>query len=131
MVYTYGMNTDAADSLINPYYAVTISDYLFKQKSVAAEEDWLVLNTALMRDIGARQWLEELLDVLTLPADKYDGHDIINPSTAVNLSESLHGEHKPIVTRQEWVRANDKLVAELGVNQWLERLLETLKTSSP
>lgn len=125
------MNTDdATDIFINPFYAITIANHLFAHKPITAEEDWLLLNTALIEDIGMEQWLEELLDALALSEEKYDGHDIINPSTVVKLSESLRGKHETIVTRQEWVQANTKLAKELGVHTWLERLLETLRTGA-
>ena len=114
--------------LINPYYAVVFADYLFSQKPVASEEDWLLLNAALIGDIGVEQWLEELLDVLSLSQAKYDGHDVTNPSISASISVNLRGKHPLTVTRQQWIQANTKLSEELGVHKWLQLLLETLET---
>lgn len=115
-------------NLLNPYYAVVLADHVFNQKQVTTEEDWLLLNTGLIEDMGITAWLEELLDALSLPRAKYDGHDIVNPSLVVAMSDSLQGKHQPLVTRQEWIQANTRLAKELGADTWLQRLLETLQT---
>ena len=77
---------------------------------------------------GIRVWLRQFLEAVTLPKVEYDGHDIINPALAVIISDSLKGDHEPLVTRDQWVDANIKLVGELGVANWLWRLfLKCLK----
>lgn len=116
------------ESLLNPYYAVVFADHVFSQKSITTEEDWLLLNTGLIEDMGMAAWLEELLEVLSVSRAKYDGHDIVNPSLVVAISGSLQGKHQPLVTRQEWIQANTQLAKELGADTWLQRLLETLQT---
>jgi len=119
---------DTKDALINPYHAVVFEDYLFRQKPIASEEDWLLLNAALIEDVGVEQWLEEFLAVLSLSRAKYDGHDVTNPSTTVTISVNLRGKHPLTVTRQQWIQANAKLFKELGAHKWLQLLLETLET---
>lgn len=123
---------DLSDLLANPYYAISFHDYLFsRQKPAGADEDWVLLNAKLMDDIGAEEWLIELLDALSLSAKEYDGHDIINPSLAVPFSDRLRGHHEPLATREQWVRANIKQIEEIGSNNWLWRLLDVLQTGGP
>lgn len=123
---------DMGSMLANPYYAVTLQDYLFgHQKRASADEDWVLLNIKLMEDLGAKQWLEELLDVLSLDNEIYDGHDIINPSLAVHISERLRGRHEPLITREQWIQANVKQIKEVGSSNWLWRLLNALETGGP
>ena len=44
---------------------------------------------------------------------------LINPCYAL--------EPDPVITEDQWVRSNVKLIAELGAGQWLELLLDVLK----
>lgn len=123
---------DMGSMLANPYYVVTLQDYLFgRQKRASADEDWVLLNVKLMEELGAKQWLEELLDVLSLSHETYDGHDIINPSLAVHISERLRGRHEPLITREQWMQANVKQIKEIGSDNWLWRLLNVLETGGP
>ena len=91
----------------------------------------MTANAHLIEDMSAEGWLDELLDVLALSRAKYDGHDIINPTLTINVSYRLQGEHPPLVTREEWVKANVKLIDELGTTAWLWLLLEVLETGGP
>lgn len=106
---------------------VVATDYILKQQPVAAEEDWLLLNVALMDDIGTKAWLEELLDVLSLPQSNYDGHDIVNPGIVVDISDDLARKYELTQTRDEWLDANEKLIAAVGSHEWLTLLLAFLK----
>ena len=125
-------DNDLKDTLTNPFYAVTFADYLFRHRKLAsAQEDWVLLNAKLIDDLGAKEWLEELLDALALDRETYDGHDIINPSLAVTISERLQGDHQPLVTRDQWIEANVKQIREVGPNKWLWRLLKVLETGGP
>lgn len=118
-----------SDMLANPFYIVVFADYLFKERElITAQEDWVLLNVRLIDDLGTKEWLGELLDVLTLDPKDYDGHDIINPSLATRFSNRLKGDHEPLVTREQWIHANTKLIKEIGSNKWLWKLLETLET---
>lgn len=123
---------EGAATLLNPYYAVILQQHLFfEHKSKTAKEDWVLLNANLMEDMGARTWLEEFLDVVSLPRAEYDGHDIIDPSLTIRTSDRLRGEHEPLVTPEQWVQTNGKLVKELGAAEWLWLLLEVLETGGP
>jgi hypothetical protein len=119
---------DVEDMFINPFYAVVLAPYLFKnQRLIATKEDWVLLNAELMGDIGAKLWLKELLDLLSLPQIEYDGHDIINPTLTVKISDKLQDEHETVVTPEQWVEANIKLIDELSPAKWLSQLLDTLE----
>lgn len=116
-----------SEEIINPFLVIVATDYVLKQQPIAAEEDWLLLNVALMDDIGARAWLEELLDVLSLPQSKYDGHDIVNPGIVVDISNDLARKYELMQTRDEWLDANEKLIETVGSREWLTLLLAFLK----
>jgi hypothetical protein len=117
--------------LANPFYAVVFASHLFNGKTAGAKEDWVLLNVKLIEELGPKEWLNELLDALSLSRAKYDGHDIINPSLAVVISGRLQGDHPSLVERQQWLVANEKLIKELGADAWLWQLLETLETGGP
>jgi len=123
---------ESAAALLSPYYAVTLQSHLFfDHKSKTAKEDWVLLNANLMEDIGAKTWLEEFLDVISLPRGKHGSHDVIDPSIAVRASDRLRGDHEPLVAREQWIQANEKLIKEMGVAEWLWLLLEVLETGGP
>jgi hypothetical protein len=123
---------DAKEMLANPYYTVVFAEHLFKgSKPAGAKEDWVLMNAKLIDDLGAKVWLGELLAVLSTQESKYDGHDIINPCLVVTVSVRLHGEHPPLITRQQWLEANTKLIKELGTEPWLWNLLAVLETGGP
>lgn len=129
------MNTDSTSDakslIINPFYAVVFAPHIFKKHTDGPKEDWVTANAHLINDMGAEAWLGELLDVLASSRAKYDGHDIINPTLTINISDRLQGEHPPLVTRKEWVKANVKLIDELEATAWLWLLLEVLETGGP
>ena len=53
---------------------------------------------------------------------------VINPFYAVNIAEGLCARHPPMVTKEEWVQANARLIGEMGAEAWLRRLLDVLET---
>lgn len=120
-------DTKRSEEIINPFLVVVATDYILKQQPVAAEEDWLLLNVALMDDIGARAWLEELLDVLSFPQSNYNGHDIVNPGIVVDISNDLARKYELTRTRDEWLDANEEIIATAGSHEWLTLLLAFLK----
>jgi hypothetical protein len=124
-------SSDVEGILANPFYAVTFTSHLFKKQPETAKEDWILLNARLIEELGSKAWLDEFLDVISLPSKEYDGHDIINPSLVVRISARLEGDHPPLVTREQWLQANVKLMYELGSEKWLERLLNVLETGGP
>lgn len=60
------MNThDVEHMLINPVYAITISDGLMStHEPLVSKEHWVAANKKLIEEIGAEAWLEKLLAVL-------------------------------------------------------------------
>jgi hypothetical protein len=52
---------NAKATFINPFYAITFADYLFKdQKIEIAKEDWVLENARLVGEMGSTDWLEQL-----------------------------------------------------------------------
>lgn len=123
---------DASAMIANPFYAVTFASHVFKKHSgLGSKEDWVAANAFTMKDIGPKIWLDELLDFLSQSRAKYDGHDILNPTLVVNVSDRLQGEHEPLVTRELWIQANEKTINEMGEEAWLWQLLKVLETGGP
>ena len=52
---------------------------------------------------------------------------VINPFYAITIAEDLTIEHEPLISREVWIEANTKLLGELGVRAWLEKLLTVLE----
>lgn len=114
-------------TISNPFYAVSLADYLFASPNPkVSKEDWVLLNANLIEDIGENTWLNEFLDAISQSHEEYDGHDIINPTLTVPLSVRLQGAHQPLIERHEWIAANSKLMKEMGIAKWLEQLLSVL-----
>ncbi len=116
------------ENVMNPANTITFADYLFNvNEPVGNREDWVILNAQLLGSIGAPAWLNQFLDSISLSPNNYDGHDIINPSLAVKISESLKDVAHPLISRDQWIGANAKLIGEIGGVQWLGKLLELLE----
>jgi hypothetical protein len=56
---------------------------------------------------------------------------LINPYYAVNISPDLAGEHEPLVTQDQWIAANLRLIDDIGAHEWLTHLLATLQGDYP
>jgi hypothetical protein len=56
---------------------------------------------------------------------------LINPYYAVNFDPSLIDEHPPIISEGDWIKANLKLMDEVGAQKWLEHLLAILQGAGP
>ncbi len=52
---------------------------------------------------------------------------LTNPYYAIVLDKSLCEDHPTLVAEEDWVKANAKLITEIGAEEWLHRLLEVLK----
>jgi hypothetical protein len=121
---------DMLGTIINPYYAIVFKGDLFgKHEIEGAKEDWVQKNAQLVQEIGSRDWLNELL--LAFSADSKPDHvrDIlINPYEGIVFSQRLQGDHPPLITREMWIQANEKLMDEIGVESWLYKLLDVLET---
>ena len=66
------------------------------------------------------EWTEEAVQAL-----------LVNPFYAVTAAPSLCLPHEPTIGRDVWVRANARLIAEIGAEAWLERLLDVLESGGP
>ena len=56
---------------------------------------------------------------------------LMNPYYAITLYPGLFGEHPPMVTEDQWVAANTRLISELGTEAYLRQLLAVLKGDYP
>jgi hypothetical protein len=56
---------------------------------------------------------------------------LINPIYAVSIDPDLTGSHEPIVSKERWIEANEKLIDEIGPETWLRRLLAVLEGDYP
>jgi hypothetical protein len=123
------IDTDFSAIAANPYYAISFAPHVFiKHKKLGPAEDWVIVNASVIKDIGSRHWLEELLDFLSLSPENFDGHDIINPTLVTTISEKYSGKHELLVTREQWLQVNDKLISEIGPEAWLWQLLGVLNS---
>lgn len=52
---------------------------------------------------------------------------LANPYYAVVFDKALTEEHEPLIAEEDWVKANAKLIEEIGAEEWLHRLLDVLK----
>lgn len=52
---------------------------------------------------------------------------LVNPYYTVVINKGLSEEHEPIISEEDWVKANAKLIKEIGAEEWLHRLLSVLK----
>jgi hypothetical protein len=56
---------------------------------------------------------------------------IANPFYAINLDEGLALPHDPLISEDDWVDANVRLIEELGAEPYLRSLLSVLKGDYP
>jgi hypothetical protein len=68
--------------------------------------------------------------------DQLTEHDVqgmlINPIYAVGIHPDLFGDvPKPLIGREQWVKANAHLIDEMGAEAYLHRLLDVLSGDFP
>jgi hypothetical protein len=56
---------------------------------------------------------------------------IANPFYAINFDEGLIAPHEPMLSEEDWVKANVNLIGELGPEAYLRNLLSVLKGNYP
>jgi hypothetical protein len=56
---------------------------------------------------------------------------IANPFYAITIDEGLCLPHEPMISEDEWIKANAKLISELGPEPYLRNLLSVLKGNYP
>ena len=52
---------------------------------------------------------------------------MLNPFYAIEIAPMLAEPHDPMVTEEQWIVANTKLIEEMGTEAWLRELLAVLK----
>jgi hypothetical protein len=56
---------------------------------------------------------------------------LIDPYYAINIDPDIATDHQPIITKIDWIKANRRLIDELGADQWLVSLLSILEGEYP
>jgi hypothetical protein len=56
---------------------------------------------------------------------------IANPFYAINIDEGLAVSHEPLISEDDWITANVRLIEELGAEPYLRNLLLVLKGNYP
>ncbi len=56
---------------------------------------------------------------------------IANPFYAINIDDGLTMPHEPLISEDDWVKANVGLINELGPEPYLRNLLSILKGNYP
>lgn len=56
---------------------------------------------------------------------------LMNPYYAITFSPGLFGEHPSLTSEEQWVKANSRLIDELGAEAYLRQLLAVLKGDFP
>ncbi len=65
-------------------------------------------------------WTEEAVQAL-----------LVNPFYAVTAAPTFCVPYEPMIERDAWVRANARLIEQIGAEAWLERLLDVLESGGP
>ncbi len=61
-----------------------------------------------------------------------DTTDVIaNPFYAITIDEGLTLSHEPMISEDDWIKANVNLINELGPEAYLRKLLSILKGNYP
>jgi hypothetical protein len=116
------------DVFTNPYYATVLSGAFFTDHKIdIAAEDWVSENSRLFDELGANKWFSDLLEGLSSGTFTY----VPSPTAALKMSDRLKGDHEPLITRKVWIEANEKLIKELGKEEWLWRFMKVLETGGP
>jgi hypothetical protein len=103
--------------IINPYSAFVFHDDLFTNE-----------NSIRMQRYGTNEWLTNLIRAISTKQTEEIKMLQENPSTAITISPNLTGSHETVILEEDWREANEKLINEIGYDQWLWLLLTTLET---
>jgi hypothetical protein len=114
--------------IINPYSAFVFHDDLFTNETVLTNEDWVKANSIRMQRYGTNEWLTNLIRAISTKQTEEIKMLQENPSTAITISPNLTGSHETVILEEDWREANEKLINEIGYDQWLWLLLTTLET---
>ena len=117
---------DVLKSLISPYGTINFACSLFKpQAHPIKREDYIISNTILINKLGSSAWLSKLIKALSRDVED-KSYVLINPVETIKLSSKFQGQHQTIIGLDDWLKANTKLIAEIGPEQWLSLLLDVL-----
>ncbi len=62
------------------------------------------------------------------PLNENDTQKILaNPYYAIVIDKELCKNHPTLLAEEDWVKANARLINEMGPENWLHRLLDVLK----
>jgi hypothetical protein len=114
--------------IINPYSAFHFHDDLFINEPVITKEDWVKANSIRMQRYGTNEWLTNFIRAISTKQTEEIKMLQENPSTAITISPNLKGTHETVILEEDWREANEKLINEIGHDQWLWLLLTTLET---
>ncbi len=53
---------------------------------------------------------------------------LINPFYCITIHPMLCAEHPPLVSKDQWVKANVNTIKQIGAEAFLRRLLDVLET---
>jgi hypothetical protein len=56
---------------------------------------------------------------------------IANPFYAITIDKGLTLPHEPMISEDDWIKANVELISELGPELYLRNLLSVLKGNYP
>jgi hypothetical protein len=56
---------------------------------------------------------------------------LVNPIYAISIDPDLTSKHHPIISKERWIKANLRLIDELGPEEWLRKLLMVLEGVYP
>jgi hypothetical protein len=56
---------------------------------------------------------------------------VANPFYAINIDDGLTLPHEPLISEDDWIKANVSLIKELGPETYLRNLLSILKGNYP
>lgn len=121
---------ESANILINPSLSVIIAERLFqKHEPMIAKEDWVAVNTALMKDIGEEKWLKRLLAALETTASLDELEDAtLNPYAVISFAPQSYDKPSHLMDNKNWIDANIMIIRKIGQNAWLWRLLDVMET---
>ena len=115
--------------LVDPFSSLTIASELIKEHDPSITTDtWIQVNAALIQDIGAQAMLEQVANVLE---GKGTMDTPINPYSVINIDPRFAIEHEPIISREEWIRANAMLMPQRRTERWLRLFLDILEGGIP
>jgi hypothetical protein len=52
---------------------------------------------------------------------------LVTPFHTVQIEEYFSEPHETLISEEEWVQANSKLIEEIGAEAWLRLLLDALR----